>query len=247
MCMSIYATPRTVTSLEECGFYHTMDIPGFGTIEGSCAHDMRDTMESYTGNVDVAGKRVLDVGTANGLTAFYLEECGADVVALDLSKDQQWNTAKLKKEQCHMSAELLDKLNNGFWLAHGALQSSVQVLYTSIYEIPDELEPVDIAFFGSVLLHVRDPYLALESIAQHTKETIVITEMKNPIVEGPVMRFQMNADPIRNDTWWHFNPELFVEMFRTLGFTDVQVLLHHQPRKDGGENEFFSVVGHRKR
>jgi hypothetical protein len=31
---SIYAQPRSVTDPESCIFYHTIDIPGYGTMKG---------------------------------------------------------------------------------------------------------------------------------------------------------------------------------------------------------------------
>ena len=35
MKADIYATPRTVTELGDCHFYHTMDMPGYGCVEGN--------------------------------------------------------------------------------------------------------------------------------------------------------------------------------------------------------------------
>ncbi|MBV9971725.1 MAG: hypothetical protein JO135_00155, partial [Candidatus Eremiobacteraeota bacterium] len=35
-----YAEPRTVTNLSDCYFYHTMEIPGYGLVEGQW--DLRD-------------------------------------------------------------------------------------------------------------------------------------------------------------------------------------------------------------
>src|SRR5439155_19518331 len=60
----VYAPTRTVENLSECWFYHTMDLPGHGTVEG--AWDLRDGVDAYLGGVDVQGKRALDVGTASG-------------------------------------------------------------------------------------------------------------------------------------------------------------------------------------
>ena len=31
---SVYAKPRTVTDLDECYFYHSMEIPGYGLVKG---------------------------------------------------------------------------------------------------------------------------------------------------------------------------------------------------------------------
>ena len=52
-----YAEPREVTSLDECYFYHSMEIPGYGFVRGPWDH--REGVDAYLGNVDLQGKRVL--------------------------------------------------------------------------------------------------------------------------------------------------------------------------------------------
>ena len=39
--------------------------------------------------------------------------------------------------------------------------SKAKVVYGTVYEIPEEIGRVEVATFGSVLRHVRDPFLAL--------------------------------------------------------------------------------------
>src|SRR5438445_4191084 len=76
---SIYASPRIVTDLSDCYFYHTMDVPGYGQIVGEW--DLREGIRAYLGDVDFRGRRVLEMGTANGFVCFHMEREGADVVA----------------------------------------------------------------------------------------------------------------------------------------------------------------------
>src|SRR6201998_1346257 len=85
----IYATPRTITNIDECFFYHTMDIPGYGHVEGQW--DLREGIREYLGAVDLKGKRVLEIGTASGFVCFYMESQGAEVVAYDLSEEHIWD------------------------------------------------------------------------------------------------------------------------------------------------------------
>ena len=86
---SVYAEPRTVTDLEDCYFYHSMEIPGYGLVEGPW--DLRGGVDDYLGGVDLRDKRVLEVGTASGFLCFTMEGRGADVVAYDLSDEQSWD------------------------------------------------------------------------------------------------------------------------------------------------------------
>jgi hypothetical protein len=79
-----FAVHPALPALSECSFYHTMDLPGYGLIEGEW--DFRKTAGTYLGGVNFAGKRVLDVGTTDGFLCFYAEQQGArEVVGVDLS------------------------------------------------------------------------------------------------------------------------------------------------------------------
>src|ERR1043165_9012096 len=76
--------PRFVDRLEDCFFYHAMELPGFGLVP---AHwDLRGRFDDYVGRVDLRGKSVLDVGTATGFLSFEAEKRGAARV---VSFDQQ--------------------------------------------------------------------------------------------------------------------------------------------------------------
>ena len=68
-----YARPRGVPRLEDCAFYHSVDLPGHGFQPG--LWDLRGNVDAYFGHVDVAGKRVLEVGTANGFLRVNVSQC----------------------------------------------------------------------------------------------------------------------------------------------------------------------------
>src|SRR5438270_11281842 len=69
----------------DCIFYQTICLPGIGVINGQWDH--REHTNAYLGDIDFTGKRILDVGPANGFFSFEMEERGAEVVALDLSEE----------------------------------------------------------------------------------------------------------------------------------------------------------------
>lgn len=60
MTISPFAEERLVTNIEDCYFYHTMDIPGHGVVEGEW--DLRANISNYLGGCNFQGQRVLDVG-----------------------------------------------------------------------------------------------------------------------------------------------------------------------------------------
>ncbi|MEL6442560.1 MAG: hypothetical protein AAFQ80_25375 [Cyanobacteria bacterium J06621_8] len=85
----IWAEPVNVSSIDDCYFYHTMDIPQYGLVEGEW--DLRGRESTYLGNVNFQGKRVLEMGTASGHLCFAMERMGAETVAYDLSSKQEWD------------------------------------------------------------------------------------------------------------------------------------------------------------
>jgi SAM-dependent methyltransferase len=175
----VYAKPREVTSIDDCYFYHVMDIPGYGTTTGEW--DLRGREAEYLGNVSFKGKRVLEIGTASGHLCFYMERMGADVVAFDLSEEQTWDMVpyadydygkaiKTRKEQ-------IRRINNAFWLAHKAFNSKADVMYGTIYNIPPNLGKFDVCTFCSILLHLPEPFLALHRALRNVTETVIITDL----------------------------------------------------------------------
>ena len=247
----IYATPRLVTDITQCYFYHTVDLPEIGTIQGNW--DLRGNLSEYLGNCDFRGKRVLDVGTANGILSFWMEKQGANIVSFDLDNNGDWDMVPFANwaDYEHFSNErktIIDKLNNAYWFCHRLHKSNAKVVYGNTYHIPKEIGPIDIAVYGCVLLHLRDPFLALQSVAKLTREIVIVTEpfreQETPI-EGPCMRFLPDAKTIEpKDTWWDLRPDLIVRMLGVLGFPNTKVTYHSQ-MCEGKENQMYTVVGRR--
>lgn len=174
---SIYATPKLITRLEECSFFHTMDVPGYGLVKGQW--DLRSAVPEYLGKVDFKGKRVLDIGAASGFLTFYVERQEAEVVAFDLSERQSWDIVPFPGEYDEKVLKLksgIKRVNHSFWLCHRAYGSNAKVVYGTVYAIPNDLGTVDISIFGCVLLHLRDPFLGLQNALRLTAEKVIITE-----------------------------------------------------------------------
>ncbi len=68
--------------LEECWFYHVMDLPGLGTIEHPGSWDLRGRFDEYIAHTPISGKTLVDVGTASGFLSFEAEKRGAIVTSL---------------------------------------------------------------------------------------------------------------------------------------------------------------------
>jgi hypothetical protein len=247
----IYVTPRIVTDISQCYFYHTIDLPEIGTIEGNW--DLRDRMSEYFGDFDFRGKRVLDVGTANGILSFSMEKAGAEVISFDLDKQGSWDFVPFANwtERDHIARHnetMIDQLNNAYWFCHRLNKSKAKVVYGNVYNIPEEIGLVDVAMYGCILLHLRDPFLALQSGLKITRESVIVTECLRRQIEPnfePYMKFLPDAKTQEpKGTWWDLRPELIVRMIGVLGFEETTITYHIQ-KYEGREMPMYTVVGRR--
>jgi hypothetical protein len=239
-----------LASLVDGYFYHSIDLPGLPPIAG--AWDLRPNVDSYLGGIDVAGKRVLEVGAANGFLSFEMERSGASVVPYDLSPDILGDImlppgpARAEFEPQYRA--VVGGLNRAWWHAQRAFGSTLTLNHGTAYAIPAELGEVDVTTFGSILLHLRDPYSALASAAQLTRECIVVTDLFLPpfndgwttgkrmepqrsetsaaaVESGLIFNPSLNRDPC---TWWNFSPGAIRNLLTAVGFGGARTTYHRQ-------------------
>jgi hypothetical protein len=244
---------------EGCIFYHSIDLPGLGTVPGVWDH--RATADAYLGHVDVAGKRVLEIGPASGFFSFELERRGARVTALELGEESDWD----RVPQPYMDDRALQvairnnvaAIHKSWSFAHGRLASKVETVWGSAYEAPQLVERVDVAMFGNVLQHLRDPLLALSRVAQVTTETLIVSEtmwVDTPAFrETALMQFIPRADlPEVCGSWFNVSPVVVTETLKLLGFPRIRCEFHHQRFNGDGTTQsdarmvpHYTVVGRR--
>ena len=179
----IFATPREVKDVADCYFYHAMELPGRGVIEGR-DWDLRGRVDDYLGNIDFAGQRVLEVGPASGFLAFEMEKRGADVISVEVTDEHGWDfvpypDARLE-EVFGPRRIVMQQLKNSYWFSHAALQSKARVYYGDAYNLPTALGEFDIAVMGAVLLHCRDPLRIVEQCGK----TSEITHYRGQVPSG---------------------------------------------------------------
>jgi hypothetical protein len=257
----IYAPPRQVHDLAECDFYHTMEIPGHGLVNGPW--DIRPRIGAYLGNFDFAGKRVLELGTADGYLTFEIERQGAEVVSYDLSEDHSWDWVPYVRTPPDDGERrrIIRRINNAYWLGHRAFGSRARMVYGDIYSVPPEIGPVDVAVFGALLLHVRDPFQAMARVLPLTTQSVVITDAlgflrpPKPVLwarrflpyelRRPAMRLTPDWERGHGaDGWWRLTPEIVQAFAGILGFERSVVTTHLQVY-NGRRRRLFTVVAHR--
>ena len=238
---SLFAEPRFVDAVEDCFFYHTMELPGLGVVHAQW--DLRGRFDDYVGGVSVAGKTILDVGTATGFLSFESEKRGASrVVSFDLSDPRQQAFIPFKDKLYYRDYESfmsdhavgVEKWKNAYWLCHRLLQSKAEVFYGDIYRLPPALGQFDVTIVGSVLEHLSDQITALGSIARVTKETMVIV---TPLLQTDerIARFEATAEsPDYDYTWWTYSVGAYREILKILGFSIARIT-EAQYRYDYGD------------
>jgi O-methyltransferase len=237
----IYAAPRSVR-IDDCAFYHVMDLPGVGRVGGHW--DLRGRVDEYLGNVGLSGKRVLEIGPASGFLTVEMEKRGADVVAVEVTDDHEWDyvpypPAVLDANKRERRAGMR-QLKNAFWFTHRAHGSRARLYYGDATNLPAALGPFDVAVMAAVLLHTRHPLSIVESCAR-LADMLVITENFHAGLAGPVCGLHPTRENHAFDTWWNFSPQFFTRFVEILGFRD-HVVTRHTQQHHSGPFEFFTVV-----
>jgi tRNA (mo5U34)-methyltransferase len=175
--------------------------------------DLRPYVARYGIPDDLDGMRVLDVGTFEGFWAFELERRGADVVALDVGDIDQldWPVSLRPREGA--------RRGEGFAIAARALGSSVERVEMPIYDLdPKRVGRFDLVFCGSVLMHVRDPILALERMASVCDGRLILAEeysRRLALVPFAAAEFRGHSPWM---TWWRPSLRTWLTMVETAGW-----------------------------
>jgi hypothetical protein len=141
-------------------------------------------------------------------------------------------------------------LQNSFWLSHRLLNSKARLYCGNVYDGVGGIGQVDYCFFGCILLHLRDPLIALSTFANITREKIIITETHEEIgacANAPVMFLRANVnDQANHGTWWYLTPKLLETYLGVLGFKHF-TLTFHRGRSLQANNDatFFTLVAER--
>ncbi|MGQ0823995.1 MAG: class I SAM-dependent methyltransferase [Actinomycetota bacterium] len=245
---------RSYITRADCDFYHTSELRDGTVARGPW--DLRGHEAEYLGGVEVGGLRVLELGPATGHLSFWMEQQNADVVAFDVGYDRMIDLMVYGRED-HRALKmdhvgLIGGVQNSWWYLHRDKESRVRKVYGNIYDLPGDLGTFDMSIFCAILLHLRDPFTALEQAARRTRDAIVVTEAVDHKMASDVdaMRFDPSDQPDNRTVWWSFNPLTIEKMLRRLGFARTTVIYHVQKHHFGhdmdapaGDYPMFTVVG----
>lgn len=270
---NIWAIPNYENlSIDDCEFYTVQDVPGLDKpTKGEW--DLRAGVDNYLGHVEFNGKTVLELGPASGYLTFHMEQMSANVTSIELSlANDRWDVVPMcninwvAEEKEHRDNNL-KKVQNAYWFAHKAFNSNAKIIHSHINDLSDEIGRYDIALMGSVLLHLENPFLAMQNMLRRTNETAIITDLlpggsrtkkslrgmlrniigkntEDNMPQIPYMQFLPQLNGPHNFAWWLISPEAIVNMASIFGFEDCKISYHTQIQ-NGRPNNMFTVVCNR--
>jgi tRNA (mo5U34)-methyltransferase len=210
------STPPLAERVARVDWYHTLELPGGILTPGS--FETGEQLARVPFPRSLAGKRCLDVATADGFWAFEMERRGAEeVIAIDIRHERlDWPGDAAAKAR---AGDGLARSRSGFELAHEVLGSRVHWQEHSVYELdPAVLGEFDFVFAGSVLIHLRDPVAALAAILRVLRgELLSFDAISAPLTfahpRRPVAQFNGREWPL----WWVPNLQAYRDLFPAAG------------------------------
>jgi tRNA (mo5U34)-methyltransferase len=224
-------------------WYHTITFPDGEVTPG--IYDHRELLPHYGLPDDLAGKTVLDVGTANGFWAFEMERRGADVTAVDLH-------SSLELDFPPQVLSLLRTMpprprGQRFREAHARLASKVRYVDLSVYALNEkDLGKFDLVHAGDLLLHLERPLEALRRFRDvvDVGGQLILSDVVDPDLpprEG--MEFTTKyLGGWDTTTWWYPSIDALGQMIIDAGFSAVELhLLYMLPTRGRDEGPWRAV------
>jgi 2-polyprenyl-3-methyl-5-hydroxy-6-metoxy-1,4-benzoquinol methylase len=199
------------------GLYHRICLDGGLVMDGE--YDMTKYLHYYGIPENLTGKTVLDIGTSTGFFAFHCARRGANVTAIDV-----WDGV------------LLNSIRD-------ALGLDVRYVQKSIYDLDAAFGQFDIVICGSLLLHLRDVFGAIERIRSVCKgEAIVATaSIEDPRCDHMACCEFVGSKALggAGEYWvyWHLNTSALKKMLIAADFAEAyevsKFILKSEPGKSG--------------
>lgn len=205
-------------------WYHSIDL-GHGVVTPGLV-DHRGDLDRYHLPASLAGLRCLDVASWDGFFAFEMERRGAaEVVSFDLESIADIDIPAPHRAELITRAEGR-RQDRGFQLAREVLGSRVVRRCGSVYELsPDAVGRFDLIVVSDLLLHLRDPQLALDHIRSVCAGTLLLADVYHPPLEEFGDRCLAEYSPwLPGYTWWQMNVNSLRRMLETAGFESIEEL-----------------------
>ena len=202
-------------------WFHTFALNrGEGIYTPGAARDHRYRLPMLP--ADLAGLRVLDVGTFDGFYAFLAEHRGASrVLAVDNEQYRQWVAAR-------WGIDL--EGGAGFCAIHRLLDSRVEYLRADALALADLAERFDVVFCFGILHRVENPLGLLRALRSATAPggTVLVETYGLPpeARDGPAIRVSEPGQVYAGDefVYWGFGEAGLDRLARIAGFAAAEGL-----------------------
>jgi tRNA (mo5U34)-methyltransferase len=198
--------------------YHKIDFGGGLAIQGE--YDMARYVHHYGIPKDLRGKTVLDVGTATGYFAFECARRGAKVTAIDIWPDTNFNRIR------------------------DALGLDVKYVQKSLYDLDASFGQFDLVVCGSLLLHLRDIFGAVQKLRSVCKGQVIIATAAiedEKCDHRPVLEFigaRAKSDDGEYWAYWSVNGAGMRRMLEAAEFSQVYDPVKFTLKSEPGMNNY---------
>lgn len=210
---------NALRSAVEREWYHTIELaPGVVTPGWM---DTRALARELPIPSRLDGMRCLDVATFDGFWAFEMERRGAEeVVAIDVLDPVAWDWPAASEQEVVDALAKRHEGGVGFEIAKQALGSSVERLELSVYDLdPERVGQFDFVYLGSLLIHLRNPVLALERVRAVCGGTLVVVDNIDLVLSLVSPRRPLAAlEGLGRPWWWKFNLAALGRVVESAGF-----------------------------
>jgi tRNA (mo5U34)-methyltransferase len=158
------STPTLQQQVDALKWYHTFELPGGIVTPGLFDHTK--VVKKLPLPRSLVGKRCLDVAASDGFWSFEMARRGAtEVVSLDLPDAAQQDFSGPPRAEDDARHQGSGRANEAFAVVKEATELPVTRVDGSVYDIESlDLGLFDFVFMGNILLHLRDPILALQKV-----------------------------------------------------------------------------------
>lgn len=200
-------------------WYHTIELAPGAVTPGWV--DARGLAPRMPMPARLDGMRCLDVATFDGFWAFEMERRGAaETVAIDVLDPLAWDWPAGSDETVIAALARRHQGGLGFEIARQALGSCVERVELSVYDLdPNRVGRFDFVYLGSLLIHLRDPVLALERVRSVCRGSLLVVDnIDLALTLRSPHRSVAALEGLGRPWWWKLNLAALGRVVESAGF-----------------------------